>query len=442
MDTVGGPLVVLAIAAVAFLLIGLAILHFGFHVFRRPKGRTRVKSVLTGDARVEVLETTAIDADRRLVLIRCDRIEHLIMIGGPADLVVENDVRKLRGPGAPVAKLPGLETEKRAAPTPSVEERRVATAPRSPQPAVVLPEPPLAPVPKAEPQRTAPQPAVDTKPAPAPRTLPASSRAAAPPQPPLEEPMRAAPQRPLAADLKSNRRELVPVRRPPLTTSPSPRPPLAAATSARPAEPLRAAPPPAANDRSARPSRVNGRTDPGPGLPAAPIPWSDPDSIENEIVRALRFDPQPRADAPARRDSPSSSTLTDSATTLGDLADRLEEALAREVQSASQSRSSAAAPADFSFESEPTAPAAVVEPPKPKAALPQKARPEKRERPEPQRAAAKPASETEAQPEPAAERREEAPVISLNSRRRESADPLEDEMARLLGELTGDGKGR
>jgi hypothetical protein len=32
-------------------------------------------------------------------------------------------------------------------------------------------------------------------------------------------------------------------------------------------------------------------------------------------------------------------------------------------------------------------------------------------------------------------------VISLNARRRESADSLEDEMARLLGELTGDTKG-
>jgi hypothetical protein len=43
---------------------------------------------------------------------------------------------------------------------------------------------------------------------------------------------------------------------------------------------------------------------------------------------------------------------------------------------------------------------------------------------------------------PAPERREETPVISLNSRRREAADPLEDEMARLLGELTSDTKGR
>ena len=34
------------------------------------------------------------------MLVRCDGIEHLIMVGGPADVVVENDVKKVRGPGA------------------------------------------------------------------------------------------------------------------------------------------------------------------------------------------------------------------------------------------------------------------------------------------------------------------------------------------------------
>jgi hypothetical protein len=43
-------------------------------------------------------------------------------------------------------------------------------------------------------------------------------------------------------------------------------------------------------------------------------------------------------------------------------------------------------------------------------------------------------------PAPAEHRQEEAPVINLSARRREPADPLEDEMARLLGELAGDTK--
>ena len=113
MDRVGGPLGVTVIAVVVALVVLFAILHFGFHVFRRRKGKGRTRSSVTSDSRVEVLETTVIDAERKLVLIRCDRIEHLIMIGGAGDLVVENDVRKVRGPGAPPAKVPGIETEKR-----------------------------------------------------------------------------------------------------------------------------------------------------------------------------------------------------------------------------------------------------------------------------------------------------------------------------------------
>lgn len=38
--------------------------------------------------RLAVVETLAIDARRRLVLVRHDQTEHLIMIGGTTDLVV------------------------------------------------------------------------------------------------------------------------------------------------------------------------------------------------------------------------------------------------------------------------------------------------------------------------------------------------------------------
>ena len=61
------------------------------------------------------------------------------MVGGPADVVVENDVRKVRGPGAPPAKIPGFETEKRApSMTPPAPARTfdtpVAAAPKTPEP--------------------------------------------------------------------------------------------------------------------------------------------------------------------------------------------------------------------------------------------------------------------------------------------------------------------
>ncbi|OLP53911.1 hypothetical protein BJF92_04860 [Rhizobium rhizosphaerae] len=42
------------------------------------------------EQRLAVLESTAVDARRRLVLVRRDDVEHLLLIGGPADLVLES----------------------------------------------------------------------------------------------------------------------------------------------------------------------------------------------------------------------------------------------------------------------------------------------------------------------------------------------------------------
>jgi hypothetical protein len=193
------------------------------------------------------------------------------------------------------------------------------------------------------------------------------------------------------------------------------------------------------NERNIRQAKAGARSEPSPALPAAQVPWSEPDSIENEIVRALRFDPHTRGGPTGNRQEPSSARPTvDPATTLGDLADKLEEALAREVQAAGQTHHAGPDVEDFGFES--AAPVAENERAKPSA---QKDRQEKRERPESVRnAKVAPEPEPRHEPSPPPERREEAPVISLSSRRRESADQLEDEMARLLGELTSDTKGR
>src|ERR1700758_4675991 len=42
--------------------------------------------------RLAVVDAAAVDGRRRLVLIRRDNIEHLLMIGGPTDLVVEPNI--------------------------------------------------------------------------------------------------------------------------------------------------------------------------------------------------------------------------------------------------------------------------------------------------------------------------------------------------------------
>lgn len=44
------------------------------------------------EPRIEVVEHASIDGKRRLILIRRDDVEHLIMTGGPVDVVIETGI--------------------------------------------------------------------------------------------------------------------------------------------------------------------------------------------------------------------------------------------------------------------------------------------------------------------------------------------------------------
>ncbi len=58
-------------------------------------------------SRLQVMETHAIDQKRRLLLIRRDQVEHLVMIGGPADIVVESQIVRGRPTAQPTPRRPG-----------------------------------------------------------------------------------------------------------------------------------------------------------------------------------------------------------------------------------------------------------------------------------------------------------------------------------------------
>jgi flagellar protein FliO/FliZ len=44
------------------------------------------------EKRLDVVEQTTVDGRRRLLLIRRDNVEHLIMTGGPVDVVIETGI--------------------------------------------------------------------------------------------------------------------------------------------------------------------------------------------------------------------------------------------------------------------------------------------------------------------------------------------------------------
>lgn len=393
------------------------------------------------------------------------------MIGGPSDVVVENDVKKNRI--APTVSAPPAEKQAPAI-IPAAKSEPVSTVKAEPLP-----------VPKAEPAPTAPlviSPVIGSAPSASAETpaLVAAKPAEAPPLPPVSEASKTpstapAPVRPTLAAVPTptvspasrngsgaplsdtngtqakpnGRRE--PLLAPPepspastvvASTTPAVRPPKPAAVSTKAADkpPEKRDEPvvsqPAAKRAKPVGSSVEATPTPPMSLPLASTPWPEGETIENEVVRALRNERQAVVAAPeppARKKAappPPAARATDPGTTLGDLADRLEEALAREVREvrdgdASRGRGRLELGLDAYV-----APSA----PRPQGGNSTKDTPRSRDT----RAEPRVDADSRREPRIAAERQEEAPVINLNARRREAVDPLEDEMARLLGELTGD----
>jgi flagellar protein FliO/FliZ len=50
-----------------------------------------------GNPRLLVIDSASVDRHRRLILIRRDNVEHLLMVGGPADVVVETMILRVAG---------------------------------------------------------------------------------------------------------------------------------------------------------------------------------------------------------------------------------------------------------------------------------------------------------------------------------------------------------
>ena len=88
----------------------------------RRFGSARLGGAVRGrQPRLAVIDYASVDARRRLILVRRDNVEHLVMIGGPTDVVVEPNIvramaatRDVAGTRPPV----GLDALPRAIPLP------------------------------------------------------------------------------------------------------------------------------------------------------------------------------------------------------------------------------------------------------------------------------------------------------------------------------------
>jgi flagellar biogenesis protein FliO len=86
----------------------------------RRLGVTQLDAAARGrQPRLAVIDSAAVDGRRKLVIVRRDNVEHLLMIGGPTDVVVEtNIVRAAAAREALGARNGGAETVPRAMPLP------------------------------------------------------------------------------------------------------------------------------------------------------------------------------------------------------------------------------------------------------------------------------------------------------------------------------------
>ncbi|HIJ63618.1 MAG TPA: hypothetical protein HPQ04_13065 [Rhodospirillaceae bacterium] len=71
-------------------LVGVLGLITGGAWIARKTGLGSGRLGARGKRRLSIVETMALDGRRRLVLVRRDEAEHLLLIGGGADLVIES----------------------------------------------------------------------------------------------------------------------------------------------------------------------------------------------------------------------------------------------------------------------------------------------------------------------------------------------------------------
>jgi len=248
-DVVGayGSRFLLAAGGVGLALVLLIIVLW---VIRNRAPSPFVRGGRNRQPRLQVLDAAAVDTRRRLVLVRRDDVEHLIMIGGPTDIVIESRI------------LPQPDEPAEAAYRPQPAEQQPISVARPETPPVSLPRPPVAArvEPTAEPAFSAPA-------SPEPRL-----RAEPPVQPPVAPPA----QQPVA---------------PPVATSPLPAEPVAAPmASPSMTSPSVTGPLSAERDYSLRPAPPQPRPPERPvAPPVAPQPASVSDTANAaEILDAAR----------------------------------------------------------------------------------------------------------------------------------------------------------
>jgi flagellar protein FliO/FliZ len=289
----------LAACGIAALIVLAIVYRLAFaHRLRVPGGRTR-------QPRLGLVDAFSLDGQRQLVLIRRDNIEHLVMIGGPNDVLVESQINRAVTPARESAQAspllvpttPVRRTEAAALPVSALPEAPVKVAAKAPvsppAPAPVAPATAAPAAPTAGPSiPKAPVPAQPSPPAPVQPTAPVPASAPDPAGPVSAGPaptQASETARPAVATTASETARPVVATTPPRQAEP--RPAQARATMPPPIIPANASPNRGAPARATEMASARGPinppiSSPAPSSPVAPAPSRRQEKAEPALANA------------------------------------------------------------------------------------------------------------------------------------------------------------
>ena len=228
----GSPITFIVAFIVVLALIGVA----AWLVRRFAGSRVGANTQRGRMPRLAVIDAAAVDGRRRLVLVRRDNVEHLLMIGGPTDIVVEPNIVRAAPGRDQLPQRPNAAEPPRLAPMPDTS----GWADEAPRPEMLdhpepqMPEPPPRPArPSFADEVRRPAPALAER-----RSDPLAGFTAEPIAPRLEREPRP---EPLPPRVPRSEPPLMP--RPPRQSEPPKMPPVRAERVAAPPPPVPQAPP-------------------------------------------------------------------------------------------------------------------------------------------------------------------------------------------------------
>jgi len=114
---------VLITLAIAILLIVIV------WIFRKITGSAARRAMRSRVPRLSITDSTTVDEKRYLVMVRRDNVEHLLLIGGANDIVVESNIVRAQAAQKPIANARAEMTQAEAIEQPSAQKETSLATP-------------------------------------------------------------------------------------------------------------------------------------------------------------------------------------------------------------------------------------------------------------------------------------------------------------------------